>query len=138
MFFWCVWHVLSFFIYIVYALKHIFKTLTLYFWTMVKGEKCEYLVLQMFVLWNFGSILVEQRVVCIFFFIPWLAFSYENWAWNNCLKWTNKVKMHSMNIQHPPHDNNNVGLHIAICNWKLYVMFSFFSYHGVLAFVWRT
>jgi hypothetical protein len=98
----CVEYVLSFFIYIVYALKHIFKTLTLYFWTMVKGEKCKYLVLQMFVLWNFGSTLVEQRVVCIFFFIPWPAFSYENWAWNNFLKWKNKVKMHSMNWMPPP------------------------------------
>ncbi len=46
--------------------------------------------------------------------------------------------MHSMNIQHPPHDNNNVGLHITICNWELYVMFSFFLYHGALAFGWWT
>lgn len=132
LFLFCVRYVLSFFIYIVYALKHIFKTLTLYFWTMVKGEKWEYLVLQMFVLWKFGSILVEQRVVCIFFLIPWLAISYENWAWNNCLKWKNKVKMHSMNIQCPPPWQQRcwatyscLQLRIVCCVFLLFIWWSF-------------
>jgi hypothetical protein len=127
----CVQYVLSLFIYIVYALKHIFKTLTLYFWTMVKGEKCKYLVLQMFVLWNFGSTLVEQKVVCIFFFIPWPAFSYENWAWNNFLKWKNKVKMHSMNWMPPPWQQqcwttySYVQLRIVCCVFLLFISWSF-------------
>lgn len=127
MFLFCVRYVLSFFI---YALKHIFKTLISYFWTMVKWEKCEYLVLQMFVLWKFGNILFSLFLGLHFL----MKIEHGIIVWNEKIKW--KCIRWIFNAH--PHDNNNVGLDIAICNWKLYVVFSFFSCHGALAFVWWT